>query len=365
MEPDRRRLLMTADAVGGVWQYAAELAAGLPRLGFEVVIALLGPGPGHEQRRRIVSLPGVRLIETGLALDWLSDAGAVRRASHELARLARSVGADLVHLNSPTLAAGRPFDVPVVSVAHGCVATWWEAAKAEPLDAAYHWHRDLMSRGLLASDLVIAPSASFAAAVQARYRLPSRPAIVHNGRTLAPAVGTRPAASVAFTAGRLWDAVKNAAMLDAVAERLGAPFVAAGAVEGPHGERVELAHLELLGVLDEAAMARRFAERPVFVSAATLEPFGLAVLEAAHAGCPLVLSDIPTFRELWGGAALFAPARDAAGFVAAIERCLAEPALRRRLSNAARRRAAGYTGERMAAAMAGHYGSLRARRAAA
>jgi hypothetical protein len=37
----------------------------------------------------------------------------------------------------------------------------------------------------------------------------------------------------------------------------------------------------------------------------SVEPFGLAVLEAAQAGCPLVLSDLPGFRELWDGAALF------------------------------------------------------------
>ena len=47
------------------------------------------------------------------------------------------------------------------------------------------------------------------------------------------------------------------------------------------------------------------ARTAVFVSPALYEPFGLAVLEAAQAGCALVLSDIPTFRELWDGVALF------------------------------------------------------------
>ncbi len=51
--------------------------------------------------------------------------------------------------------------------------------------------------------------------------------------------------------------------------------------------------------------------RPIFVSTSLYEPFGLAVLEAAQAGCPLVLSDIATFRELWDGAAIFFPPGDA------------------------------------------------------
>ncbi len=52
-------------------------------------------------------------------------------------------------------------------------------------------------------------------------------------------------------------------------------------------------------------MATAYAAATVFASMARYEPFGLAVLEAAQAGMRLVLSDIPTFRELWDGAAIF------------------------------------------------------------
>ncbi len=51
-------------------------------------------------------------------------------------------------------------------------------------------------------------------------------------------------------------------------------------------------------------------EAAIFAHPARYEPFGLAVLEAAMAGCALVLGDIPTLRELWDGAAVFvAPGR--------------------------------------------------------
>ena len=60
---------------------------------------------------------------------------------------------------------------------------------------------------------------------------------------------------------------------------------AAGALRGPHGETApELAHLHALGSLHEAEIGRWLASRPVFVSAARYEPFGLGVLEAATAG---------------------------------------------------------------------------------
>ena len=61
--------------------------------------------------------------------------------------------------------------------------------------------------------------------------------------------------------------------------------------------------------------------RPIFVSVSRYEPFGLAVLEAAHAGCALVLSDIPTFRELWQGAASFVIAAGSAAATEGHELC--------------------------------------------
>jgi len=59
------------------------------------------------------------------------------------------------------------------------------------------------------------------------------------------------------------------------------------------------------------------------------------VLEAAIAGAALVLADIPTFRELWDGAALFAAPGHPDAFAAAINRLADDVALRRRLSGRA------------------------------
>jgi glycosyltransferase involved in cell wall biosynthesis len=356
------RLLMTADAVGGVWQYAVELAAALHPLRIRTTLAVLGPAPSPEQRAEAAAVPDLTLVETGLPLDWLCDGPEpVLAAGDAIAALAREMQADLVQLNMPTLAARARFDVPVVAVAHGCVSTWWEAAHGIPVIADYHWHRDLSRAGLHAADRVVAPSAAYAQTVTRQYQLARLPIAIHNGRR--PIAQPEPAAPVdfAFTAGRLWDRVKGARVLDRAAAWLSVPFCAAGTTTGPHGETVELEHLRTLGHLSADALARRLAARPVFVSAASFEPFGLAVLEAASAGCPLVLSDIPTFRELWDEAALFVDPEDDAGYADAIDVILADPALRHRLGEAARSRAARYTPEATASAMAALFSELAAK----
>ena len=80
---------MTADAVGGVWQYATDLAGELGSAGHRVTLALLGPPPSQVQREQAAEIPGLRLIETGLPLDWLSQGPQpVQAAAEEIARIA-------------------------------------------------------------------------------------------------------------------------------------------------------------------------------------------------------------------------------------------------------------------------------------
>ena len=42
-----------------------------------------------------------------------------------LVAIARDWGADLLHLNLPSQAAGFPDGMPVVVTSHSCLATWW------------------------------------------------------------------------------------------------------------------------------------------------------------------------------------------------------------------------------------------------
>lgn len=353
-------MLMTADAVGGVWTYALDLAQGLAAHGVRMALAVLGPPPGADQRAAAAAVPGLTLRETALPLDWLAEsAAAVDAAGAAVAAIAAETGAELVQLNSPALAAPERFRVPVVGLCHSCVATWWRAVRQGPLPEDFRWRAALLARGYAAADALVAPTRAFAEATRAAYRLPRLPAVVHNGRH-APAgvAGTAAAADIVFTAGRLWDEAKNLAALDRAARRLDVPVLAAGPALGPNGAMLAPRHLRLLGRLGEAELRRLLAARPVFVSAARYEPFGLTVLEAAQAGCALVLSDTPGFRELWDGAAAFIPPEDDGAIAATIAAVLRDRERRAALGAAARERARRYGVEAMTADMLGIYAQV-------
>jgi glycosyltransferase involved in cell wall biosynthesis len=89
------------------------------------------------------------------------------------------------------------------------------------------------------------------------------------------------------------------------------------------------------------------------------------VLEAAQAGCALVLSDIPTFRELWDGAAIFVPADDDEAFARSLDLLLRDSQMRYRRGRAAKARSRAYSVEAMSARMLPVYHSLLATAASA
>jgi len=245
-----------------------------------------------------------------------------------------------------------------VAVIHSCVATWWSSVRGdEPLPEDFRWRTDAVAACLAKADVVVAPSVAFATLVQREYGLDSAPRAVHNGRSRV-ATGNQAPHDFVFTAGRLWDQGKNLRTLDAAAASIGVPVHAAGPMQGPHGERIDFGHLHSLGNLDAAEMGKWLSARPVFVSAALYEPFGLSVLEAASAGCPLVLSDIPTFRELWEGAAIFIDPLDASAFARACNDLVGDDFERAVMGRSARERAATFTPDTMAAQMASLYRSL-------
>ncbi len=337
---------MTTDAVGGVWTYTLDLAAGLAAAGLRVRIAVLGPALQTDQRTDL-DRRGLEAVELPVPLEWLAaDAAAVQDAARAVAAVARAWRADLVHLHTPAFASTL-FACPIVVTNHSCVATWWAAVRSGHLPADLSWRAAIVRAGLERADLVLAPTAAYACAVRETYGLSFVPFAIHNGRA-APAASDliQDGCDEVFTAGRLWDEGKNLAALDRAAARLLWPVRAAGAGAGPDGSRVTFQNIEMLGRQSEVEMRRRLARRPIYVAPARFEPFGLAVLEAAQAGCALVLNDIATFRELWTGAALFVDADDGVALAAAIRSLIDDRVARRSLGNAAREHAANYTVEK-------------------
>jgi glycosyltransferase involved in cell wall biosynthesis len=359
MMPDIR-LLMTADAAGGVWTYALEMAGALAERGIATTLAVVGERPSAHALRDAGSIAGLEVELTGLPLDWTaSNPCDVTLAGEQIADLARRVGADLVQLNAPALAASASFRVPTIGVLHSCVATWWEAVHGHvALPDDLEWRAKLTRAGLTRVDLAIAPSAALARQARRIYALPHIPIVVHNGRTCPAAKRASRRDIPVLTAGRLWDDGKNIAALDRAAEHLPFTICAAGPLKGPNGASIDLHRLNWLGVIAPGALRDVMARAAVFVSPALYEPFGLAVLEAAQAGCALVLADIPTFRELWNGAALFVPPANPRAIADALDKTLLHSALRTRLAAAAEQRATHYTIDKSADELAALMRSL-------
>jgi glycosyltransferase involved in cell wall biosynthesis len=349
---------MTADSVGGVWQYALDVAEGLRPHGVRTTLAVLGPAPSDDQARQAEAAE-VEMIVTGLPLDWVADdPREVEEAGRSIARIAAQVQPEIVHLNSPALAASADFAWPVVAVCHSCVATWWEAVRGGTLPEEFVWRTDLVRKGYRVADRLLTPTTAFADATARVYDLSVTPTVVRNGRR-ALRMNDQTAPEVfAFTAGRLWDEGKNFAAIDRAASHLSCPVIAAGPLKGPNGAQVEAQHAIPLGCLSDDEIGKRLSPRPIFVSAAKYEPFGLAVLEAAQAGCALVLSDIPTFRELWDGVAVFVNPDDDRAIAQAVDHFASDEDARRRMGESAKKRAAIYTVEAMCAGILSVYRSL-------
>jgi glycosyltransferase involved in cell wall biosynthesis len=121
--------------------------------------------------------------------------------------------------------------------------------------------------------------------------------------------------------------------------------------------------VQALGPLSRHELAALRERASVFVAPARYEPFGLGVLEAARAGCALVLADIPSLRELWSGAATFVDALDSEALGAALAQLLSDDEERAHLGRAAQMRARRYTVERMTRAYRHLYARVAAARA--
>lgn len=347
-----RRVLITTDAVGGVWRYSLDLARGLRPFGVEAVLLGFGPPPDHGQRREAENAAELRW--SALPLDWMAGREADLAAVPEaITAAARGAGADVIQVNLPSQAAKLHVDMPVVAVSHSCVVSWFRAVSGADPPEHWQWQRRLNAWGFARSDAVVAPSRSHAELLARCYPDLGRIEVVANAAGPAPRTQSRQ--PFAYAAARWWDAGKNAGVLDFAAAGASWPVLALGASEGPDGQRHVFRHAQACGQRGHAELRAIAARAAAFVSPSIYEPFGLAALEAAQAGAALVLSDIPTYRELWNGAALFADPVDPAAFAAALNRLADDRDLRLRLGRLAANRAASFSLERQARTMMALY----------
>ena len=356
---------MTADTIGGVWTYALELAQGLGRRGHSVALATMGEPLSPAQRWAARQIPGLTVYESRYRLEWMDDPWAdVAEAGQWLLELAARVRPDVVHLNG-YCHAGLAWPAPVLVVAHSCVLSWWLAVKGEEVPVGWQRYAETVRRGLRAADLVAAPTRAMLDSLETCYgRLPAA-VFIPNGRSPRPPA-SGPKQPVIFSAGRLWDEAKNIELLEQAAPGLAWPVVVVGDRTRP-GEaprdraEAEAGPLQWLGVLPPAEMSGWLARASIYALPARYEPFGLSVLEAALAGCALVLGDIPSLPENWQGEAIFVSPDNAQGLHEALEDLIADEGLRERLGRAAHRRGLTFSPDRMTAAYLAVYAELRHR----
>ena len=112
----------------------------------------------------------------------------------------------------------------------------------------------------------------------------------------------------------------------------------------PAAERARLQALAPTGTLvfhdgvSDEEYARLLEGATALVHASLDEGFGIPLVEAMSVGTPVVVSDIPIFREIGGVAGVYADPHDPAAFAAAV-RSLAEPGEWERRSTASREQA--------------------------
>ncbi len=97
------------------------------------------------------------------------------------------------------------------------------------------------------------------------------------------------------------------------------------------------------GWVPDADLAAWYRGATLLVVPSLHEGFGLPVLEAMACGTPVLCADQPALREVGGAAALYADARAPESLAAAIERVLADEALRRQFAVAGPERAARFS----------------------
>lgn len=349
---------MTTDTVGGVWVYALELAHALTSHSCEVALATMGSYLSPSQVRETARIPHLTLYESDYKLEWMEDPWVdVDEAGAWLLELGQEVQPDVVHLNNYTHGA-LPWSFPVLMVGHSCVLSWWQAVKGERAPAQWETYQRRVRQGLCSADLIVTPTQTMLRALERHYGPLPATQVIHNGRN---AHRFTPGAKEPFilAIGRLWDEAKNIQLLDSIAPELPWPILIAGQDEHPEGRLVRFQNVQSLGRLDGEAVCRWLARAGIYALPARYEPFGLSVLEAAMAGCALVLGDIPSLRELWEDAACFVPPDDEAALAEALQRVAADGELRRQLAMAARSRSRRFSANTMGAAYWLAYQTLR------
>lgn len=341
------RVLMTSGRNPASWNANLDLAAALGRCGIEVVLAAMGPAPSPEVMREVGELPNLQMVPGRFEPDWGTDSwGEVERAGEWLLRLEEHLAPDVVQVHSYAYGA-LPFRAPVVLAGHDCpLCRAWVVGEET---ASWLRYRKAVGAALDSAHLVVTPTEAALAELESLF------GPVAAARTIPAARSGR----------RFLPAAKEDLIL-AAPEGAGLEVLTAAAADlpwqvgvvGVSADDGAAPGLRFLGPMAGERLAGWLGRAAIFTLPRAYEPTGLPVLEAALAGCALVLPDLPGLRERWDGAALFVEPGDPSDLARALTLLIDEDKGRRGLGQRARSRALAFTPERRAGAFLEVYADL-------
>lgn len=298
-------ILMTTDTVGGVWTYSLELCRAMKSFHVFFYVVSLGEYPSENQLEEVKTIENMQLFPTSYKLEWMQNPWKdIYRTRKKIDYLIAELQPDLLHFNN-FIQKQENWNRPLVTVFHSCVHSWWRGVKGCEPPAEWENYRELVNNALNNSNRVVFPSKSIRNTAHQIYGLKPNSEVIYNGRNLENS-RTEPKEDFILCCGRLWDEAKNLKILQKIAAEISWPIYVAGDFH-PSEEDGDssLNNLRFLGKLNSEEMKYWFQRAAIYVNPAKYEPFGLAVLEAASAGCGLVLSNIETLQEIWKENALF------------------------------------------------------------
>ena len=307
--------VMASRANGGAETYSADMIESLHRAGVEQVAVIPRASMHHDR----LAAAGVRLAAD--VLDVRLGLGLMRR--RKLAALIESFRPDLVHCWMRRAASLVPkLDVPVIG---------WFGGYYEPANFPH------CSQLVGVTPDIVGHMVERGVPRDRAHYVPTFPSI-EMGRPVERAeLATSAQATVLLTLSRLHAKKGLDVLIGALAQLPQCLAWIAG--DGPlEGELKALA--ATLGVADRVRFLGWRSDRGALLAAANIcvlpsrwEPFGTVMLEAWAAGTPLVAaaSQGPSALIEDGANGLIVPVDDAAALAAAIQRLIAEPALRARL----------------------------------
>ena len=345
MDGKKLKILMTTDTIGGVWNYSLQLCRALASHNVKIHLLGLGASPTEYQMQEARKCHNLTFYPTNFKLEWMDNPwDDIAKIEDKIEKLINLVKPDLLHFNN-YINCGQCWSIPKITVYHSCVQTWWQAVKGTNVPPEWNRYLDLLEAAVNSSDVVVFPTEELRKMAFKVNRIYANSKVIPNGRDTG-ATGNIEKENIILCTGRIWDEAKNLMSLCAIADQLPWPIYVAGENAHPETcEKIQLGNVRFLGKLNAQELNFWLERTEIYINPALYEPFGLAVLEAAKAGCALALSNLGTLQEVWSENACYFNPRKEEEFVECILELIENETTRKEYQRKAKTQAEKYSSQ--------------------